>query len=177
VNIAVYCGSSFGMNPAYQKAARTLGQLLATRGLGLVYGGGNVGLMGATADAALEAGGTVIGVIPHALEQREVAHRGLSTLHVVPDMHARKAKMIELADAFIVLPGGIGTLEELFEVWTWAQLGYHQKPVGLLNIAGYFDSLLEFLDFGVTQGFQKQTARDLLVVNNQPLELLNQMRL
>ncbi len=177
MNIAVYCGSSFGVNPTYQETAKTLGQLLAARGIGLVYGGGKVGLMGAIANAVLQAGGSVIGVIPHALKQREVAHMGLTDLYVVPDMHTRKAKMIELADGFIVLPGGIGTLEELFEVWTWAQLGYHQKPVGLLNVEGYFDLLLGFLDFGVAQGFQKSATRALLLVESQPLELLKRMKL
>ncbi len=176
MNIAVYCGSSFGNNPEFANAAKALGKSLAEAKTGLVYGGGNVGLMGAIADAVLEAGGNVIGVIPKALEQREVAHSNLTQLIIVPDMHTRKAKMIELADAFIVLPGGIGTLEELFEVWTWAQLGYHQKSVGLLNIAGYYDQLLEFLDMAVKVGFQKPIHRDFLLVETNPTALLERIR-
>ena len=136
MNICVYCGSRPGVVPAYAQAARDLGQAIARQGHGLVYGGGNVGLMGIVADAVLAAGGPVVGVIPEALVQREVGHQGLSEQHVVPDMHVRKRMMAERADAFIALPGGIGTLEELFEVWTWRQLGYHDKPIGLLNVAG-----------------------------------------
>jgi len=144
--LCVFCGSSPGHDPAHGASAAQLGRVLAERGIGLVYGGGRVGLMGILADAALAAGGEVIGVIPQALLDREIGHRGLTQLRVVDSMHARKALMGELAEGFIALPGGIGTLEELFEVWSWAQLGLHRKPCGLLDVNGFFAPLVDFLD-------------------------------
>jgi uncharacterized protein (TIGR00730 family) len=143
--VCVYCGSATGANPAHRDAAEKLGVLLATRGIGLVYGGGNVGLMGVIADAALRAGGEVIGVIPGALMDKELGHTGVTKLHVVASMHERKQLMADLSDGFIALPGGIGTLEEFFETLTWLQLGFHNKPVGLLNVAGFYEHLLTFL--------------------------------
>jgi uncharacterized protein (TIGR00730 family) len=140
--LAVYCGSRFGSNPAYAEAARQLGHTLAIRGIGLVYGGGKLGLMGTVADAALAAGGEVIGVIPEALREAEAAHLGCTELHVVSGMHERKAMMTDLADGFVTIPGGIGTMDELFEALSWQLLGYHRKPVGLLNVAGYYDDLI-----------------------------------
>ncbi len=140
-SLCVYCGSSSGSDPAYAAAARELGQLLAAQQIELIYGGGRVGLMGTLADAVLDAGGRVQGVIPQSLADREVAHHGLTQLHIVETMHQRKALMAELSDGFLALPGGLGTFEELFEIWTWAQLGMHGKPIGLLNVAGYFDLL------------------------------------
>ena len=153
VSVCVYCGSRHGAKPAYTAAAQALGAAIGSRGWQLVYGGGRVGLMGDVADATLAAGGTVIGVIPESLKAREVEHRGLTELHVVPTMHVRKQMMAERADVFIALPGGIGTLEELYEVWTWRQLGYHDQPIGLLNTAGYYDSLLRFMQNAVEEGF------------------------
>lgn len=152
-SVCVYCGSRHGTLVAYTDAARALGQAIGARGWQLVYGGGRVGLMGEVADAALLAGGTVVGVITEALMLREVGHRGLTELHVVKTMHDRKRLMAERADMFVALPGGIGTMEELFEVWTWRQLGYHDQPIGLLNVQGYFDSFLAFCRQMVTQGF------------------------
>ena len=151
--ISVFCGSRVGAHPGYARAARALGHGLARRGLGLVTGGGHVGLMGVVADAALGAGAEAIGVIPQALLDREVGHQGLSQLHVVDTMHERKALLAGLADGFVAMPGGIGTMEELFEVWTWAGLGYHDKPVALLNAEGYYDRLLAFLDHAAADGF------------------------
>jgi uncharacterized protein (TIGR00730 family) len=171
--VCVFCGSNTGKDPVYRKAAEALGKTLVRRELQLVYGGGSVGLMGVLADTVLEAGGSVTGIIPRALERREVAHAGLTTMHVVDDMHTRKAKMEELADAFIALPGGYGTLEELFEVVTWAQLGLHKKPVGMLNPAGYFDGLLGCIDSAVVEGFIKPEHRRLLVVGAEPDALLD----
>lgn len=162
--VCVYCGSSHGNREAYVAAARELAGELVRRNLRLVYGGASVGLMGELADRVLALGGEVIGVIPEALVRKEVAHRNLTRLHVTASMHERKTLMAELADAFIALPGGIGTLEELFEVWTWAQLGLHRKACGLLNVAGYFDELLRFLDQTVTAGFVKAEQRSLLQV-------------
>lgn len=170
--LAVFCGSSAGRDPEYRKAAQALGGLLALRGIGLVYGGASVGLMGAVADAARAADGEVIGVIPQALVDREVAHPHLSDLRVVGSMHERKALMAELADGFIALPGGLGTFEELFEIWTWAQLGSHRKPVALLNVAGYYDGLLGFLDRCVNEAFVRPTHRDMLLVADRPEALL-----
>jgi uncharacterized protein (TIGR00730 family) len=170
--VCVFCGSSAGVDPAYAESARATGRLLAERGLGLVYGGGNVGLMGIVADAALAAGGEVIGVIPEALMRMEVGHLGLSRLHVVATMHERKALMADLSDAFIALPGGIGTLEELFEVWTWGQLGLHPKPLGLLDVAGYYGHLHAFLDHTVAQGFLKNRHRAMVAVESEPVHLL-----
>ncbi|MBD1551780.1 TIGR00730 family Rossman fold protein [Pseudomonas typographi] len=163
-SICVFCGASSGANPAYREAATQLGRQLAQRGLTLVYGGGKVGLMGVVADAALAAGGEVVGIIPQALKALEVGHGGLTRLEVVDGMHARKARMAELADAFVALPGGLGTLEELFEVWTWGQLGYHGKPLGLLEVNGFFDKLTGFLDHLVQENFVRQPHRDMLQV-------------
>lgn len=174
--ICVFCGSNPGASPVYAQAARALGATLAGRGLGLVYGGGNVGLMGIVADAALAAGGEVIGVIPHALVAREVAHRGLADLRVVDSMHERKALMSELADGFLALPGGIGTLEEWFETWTWAQLGLHAKPFGLLDVAGYYEHLIRFLDHVAAERFLHPDHRSMVLVETDPGTLLDRMR-
>ncbi|MGI8911050.1 MAG: TIGR00730 family Rossman fold protein [Rubrobacteraceae bacterium] len=171
-SICVFCGSSFGTEPAYEEAARHLGQTLAEAGITLVYGGGNVGLMGVAADAALEAGGEVIGVIPEALMRREIGHPGLANLYVVGSMHERKAKMAELSDGFVALPGGTGTLEELFEILTWAQLGEHEKPCGLLDIAGYYGPLLAVFGHMVEKGFLKERHREMLLVEREPAALL-----
>jgi uncharacterized protein (TIGR00730 family) len=175
MNLCVYCGSRTGADAAYTEAARRLGTLLGEGGHGLVYGGGNVGLMGIVADAALAAGAPVVGVIPQALVQREVGHTALSEQHVVPDMHVRKRMMAERADAFVALPGGIGTLEELYEVWTWHQLGYHDKPIGLLNVAGFYDRLLDFMDHCVAQGFLDPAVRATLMVDDDPARLLDRL--
>lgn len=174
--ICVFCGSNPGASPVYAEAARALAETLAERGLGLVYGGGNVGLMGVLADAALAAGVPVTGVIPHALVAREVAHQGLTEQRVVGSMHERKALMAELADGFIALPGGIGTLEELFETWTWAQLGLHAKPIGLLDVAGYYGDLLRFLDHVVAERFLHPDHRSTVLVEADPGRLLDRMR-
>lgn len=174
--ICVFCGSSPGGNPAYRDAAEALGRLLAREGLGLVYGGAGIGLMGAVAGAALAAGGEVIGVIPRALEAKEIAHPGLSALHVVGSMHERKALMAGLADGFVALPGGMGTFDEFFEVVTWAQLGIHVKPCGLLNVAGYYDRLTGFLDHAVAEGFVKGELREMIVVEERPEALLERFR-
>jgi uncharacterized protein (TIGR00730 family) len=163
--ICVFCGSSSGSEPRYAEIAREMGETLARRGIRLVYGGGSVGLMGIMADAALAAGGEVYGVIPRALWEREVGHAGLTDLRVVETMHERKALMADLSDGFVAMPGGLGTMEELFEVWTWGQLGLHEKPYGLLNVAGYYDPLIRFLDHMVEERFVKQEYRDLLVVD------------
>lgn len=173
--LCVFCGSSSGHDPAFAEAARAFGEALARRGIGLVYGGGRIGLMGVVADAALAAGGAVTGVIPQALVDRELAHPGLTALHVVGSMHARKARMAELADGFVALPGGIGTLDELFEIWTWAQLGEHRKPVALLNTAGFYDPLLTFIDDMVAAGFLLGDHRALLLVEREPAALLGRI--
>ena len=173
--LCVFCGSSPGHNPAYVAAAAQLGKLLAERRIGVVYGGASIGLMGALADAAQAAGGEVIGVIPRALVEWEVAHTGLADLRVVGSMHERKALMAELSDGFIALPGGIGTLEELFEVWTWAQLGSHGKPCALLNVLGYYDRLLGFLDSVVGEGFLRPPHRTMLLVGDTCEGLLEKM--
>jgi uncharacterized protein (TIGR00730 family) len=170
--VCVFCGSSVGAADAYARAAHALAESLAQRGVGIVYGGGSVGLMGVLADAGLAAGAEVIGVIPHALVAREVAHRGLTEQRVVPSMHARKALMAELADAFVALPGGFGTLEELFETVAWAQLGIHAKPIGVLNTAGYFDPLLAFVDRAIADGFVRPEYRRFLSVGRDPAELI-----
>jgi uncharacterized protein (TIGR00730 family) len=162
--LAVYCGSSMGTDPAFQEAARALGTTMAERGIGLVYGGGRLGLMGVVADAVLAAGGEAHGVIPQALTDLEVAHRGLTELHEVGNMHERKAKMTELTDAFVALPGGIGTYDELFEAWTWNALGYHAKPFALLNVAGFWDEMIRFLDHATTSGFMSPARRAQLLV-------------
>jgi uncharacterized protein (TIGR00730 family) len=171
--VCVFCGSSPGKNPVYLEAAQATGRALAARGIGLVYGGGSVGLMGAVADATLDAGGEVTGVIPRALELRELAHGRLTTLHVVGSMHERKAKMAALADGFIALPGGMGTLEELAEILTWAQLGLHARPVGLLDVAGYYRPLIQFFDRAVVEGFLRPEHRALLLVGPEPGPLLD----
>jgi uncharacterized protein (TIGR00730 family) len=175
LRICVFCGSRMGASPLYREAARGFGTLLAERGLGLVYGGGRVGLMGTLADAVLAAGGSVWGVIPRALADLEVAHAGLTDLAVVGSMHERKARMADLADAFVALPGGLGTLDELFEIWTWFQLGIHGKPIGLLNVGGYFDSLLAFLNRTVEEGFVHPTDRATAIVDDDPARLLDRM--
>jgi hypothetical protein len=162
--VAVYCGSAFGNNPAFLSEAKALGAAIAAAGLGLVYGGASVGLMGAVADAALAGGADVIGVLPSVLDDREIGHAGLTTLERVETMHERKARMVELADAFLVLPGGYGTLEELLEAVTWAQLGLHAKPCILINTANYWDGLLAFLDTAVAAGFLQAKNRALLRV-------------
>jgi uncharacterized protein (TIGR00730 family) len=162
--VAVYCGSAFGNDPAYLAEARTLGAAIAAAGLGMVYGGASVGLMGAVADAALSDGAEVIGILPAVLNEREIGHAGLTRLERVPTMHQRKARMAELADAFLVLPGGYGTLEELLEAVTWAQLRIHAKPVILINTAGYWDPFLKFLDSMVEAGFLKAKNRELMRV-------------
>ena len=173
--LCVYCGSSTGKDPAYADAARELGAQIASRSLSLVYGGGHVGLMGIIADAVLAAGGEVSGVIPTALMDAEVGHDRLTKLHVVKDMHERKAMMAELADGFIAMPGGIGTLEELFEVMTWLQLGYHAKPVGVLNVNGFYDGLLAFLDTQRDEGFLRAEHRELLLTDTEPSSLVERM--
>ena len=173
-SVCVYCGSNSGADPAFIAAARQAGQVIAGRGLTLVYGGGQVGLMGEIADAALAAGGRVEGVIPEFLALKEFAHMELSALHVVKSMHARKAKMVRLAQAFIALPGGIGTMEEMFEIWTWAQLGQHRHPVGLLNVNGYYDDLVAFLDKMTSQGFLAPNHRGALMVSDRVEDLLDQ---
>jgi uncharacterized protein (TIGR00730 family) len=174
--IAVYCGSRFGDSAAFAAAARTLGRLVAEQGGSVVYGGGRVGLMGAVADAALAAGGRVIGVIPQALMEREVGHRGLSELQVVQTMHQRKQAMATRADAAGQRDEGIGTLEELYEVWSWQQLGYHDKPVGLLNIDGYYDALLEFNRVSHARGFVSDAQYRALLVDDDPARLLARLR-
>lgn len=173
--LCVYCGSSHGFEPAFAKDAALLGGELAARGIGLVYGGGHVGLMGVVADAALAAGGEVIGVIPRSLQALELGHQGLSQLHVVGSMHERKQLMADLSDGFIALPGGIGTLDELFEVLTWLQLGFHHKPVALLNTAGFFDALLRFIGQVTDHGFLRPEHAGCLLVENDISALLDQM--
>jgi uncharacterized protein (TIGR00730 family) len=171
-NVCVFCGSSPGARPAYADATRKLGQTLAAAGIGLVYGGAHVGLMGLLADSAMKAGGTVIGVIPRSLVDREIAHTGLTELRVVESMHERKALMAELSDGFIALPGGLGTMEELFEILTWSHLGMHKKPSGLLDVDGYFASLLAFVDHMVEERFLHPVYRAALFVESDPTRLL-----
>jgi uncharacterized protein (TIGR00730 family) len=171
--LCVFCGSSVGVNPAYAEVATALGTLLAQRGIGLVYGGGNVGLMGVIADAALAAGGEVIGVIPQALADREVAHHGVTELRIVDSMHTRKAMMADLSDAFLAMPGGVGTFEEFFEAITWTQLGLHRKPCGLLNVAGFYTPLALFIDQAVSEGFIKPVHRAAIIVDDDPARLLD----
>lgn len=170
--ICVFCGSSDGARPAYRAAAEELGRALARLGIALVYGGSNVGLMRALADSVLGTGGEAIGVIPDHLAARGVAHPGLTELRVVRSMHERKAMMADLADAFVVLPGGLGTLEEFLEVITWSQLGLHAKPAGILDVEGYYDSLLELLDHGVREGFVREASRRQIVFDDDPGRLL-----
>lgn len=174
-SLCVYTGSSPGARPAYADAARALAGEIARRHITLVYGGGHVGLMGVAADAALAAGGRVVGVIPADIAEREVEHRGLTELLVVDSMHERKRAMASRSDGMIALPGGLGTLEELFEVWTWNQLGFHRKPVGLLNVGGYYDGLLAFLDSMVEERFVRREHRDMLLVDRDPVRLLDRM--
>jgi uncharacterized protein (TIGR00730 family) len=171
--VCVYCGSSLGVDGVYLNATKILARTLAARGIRVVYGGASVGLMGALADTALEAGGEVVGVIPQQLVDREIAHPGLTELHVVGTMHERKALMAELSDAFVALPGGIGTLEELIEVYTWSQLRLHDKPLGVLNVAGYYDGLAAFLDHAVTEGFLPAAQRARLLAAGEPDALLD----
>ena len=173
--IAVYCGSATPADPVYIEAARIVGHGLAKRGIGVVYGGGKLGLMGAVADSALAAGGEVIGIIPTALVNAEVAHRGLTTLEVVETMHERKARFVDLSDGFINLPGGTGTMDELWEALSWAQLGYHTDPIGLLNIAGYYDKLVEFWEHMGNVGFVRPQHQGLLLVDDNLDGLLDQM--
>ncbi|MFM7798672.1 MAG: TIGR00730 family Rossman fold protein [Planctomycetota bacterium] len=174
--LCVFCGANAGRDPIYREAAQALGSLLAREGIGLVYGGASIGLMGAVADGARAAGGEVIGVIPQALMKREIAHAGLADLRVVGSMHERKAMMAELSDGFIALPGGVGTLEELFEVWTWVHLGLHHKPCALLDVAGFYSGLARFLDHVDGEGFLREGVRDMLVVERDPATLLTAMR-
>jgi uncharacterized protein (TIGR00730 family) len=173
--ICVFCGSSPGGRTAYRDAAGEIGRLLAAQDRTLVYGGGNVGMMGTLADAALVAGGRVIGVIPRHLVAREVAHNGVTELRIVESMHQRKQLMADLSDAFVLLPGGLGSLEEFFEIWTWGQLGLHQKPYGILNVEGYFDPLLAFLDHAVAERFVRPGHRALLIVDDDPARLLERL--
>jgi len=175
-SICVYCGSSLGRLDAYSTAACALAASLVVQNIRLVYGGAKVGIMGLLADTVLKLGGEAVGVIPAALVEKEVAHTGLTELHVTQSMQERKTLMAELSDGFIALPGGIGTLEELFEVWTWAQLGFHHKPCGLLNVEGYFDSLVRFLDHAVDEQYLKQPHRSMLIVENDSTKLLERLR-
>lgn len=173
--VAVYCGSSTGRDPAYLDAARSFGAYLAGRGIGVVYGGGRVGLMGAVADGALSRSGEVIGIIPEKLKALELGHDGITELRVVDSMHERKLAMAQLSDGFVALPGGFGTFEEIFEVTTWTQLNYHHKPVGLLNVGGYYDRLIAFLDHAAEEGFIRGLHRGLMVANSDPDRLLDTM--
>lgn len=173
--VCVFCAASPGANPVYREQAATLGRFLAESGRRLVYGGGRTGLMGALADAALAAGGEVIGIMPRHLVEREVAHTELTQLRIVASMHERKALLAELADGFLALPGGLGTLEELLEVWTWGQLGLHRKPYGLLEVSGFFAPLLGFLDHAVSEGFIRHEYRQLLVVDTEARALITRM--
>ena len=175
MRICVYLGSSAGVNPLYREAADQFGTLLAKRGIGLVYGGGMVGLMGVVADAVCAAGGEVSGVIPEALRAREHDHQGITELHVVQTMHERKAMMADLADGFVTLPGGIGTFEEMFEAWCWSQLGYHRKPVGLLDVGGFYSGLRRFIDDVVEEGFLQPRHRAMLIVESDPETMLERM--
>jgi len=173
--ICVFCGANTGDRTEYVSATKELARELVSRNLDLVFGGGKIGLMGILADEAVRLGGRVIGIIPKALATREVAHDAVYELRIVGSMHERKAQMAEISDAFISLPGGIGTLEETFELLTWCQLGFHRKPCGLLNISGYYDKLVEFLDYSVSENFFKQPHRDMLLVEKEPVKLLNKL--
>lgn len=172
-SLCVYCGSSSGRIDAYAVEARALARAMTERGIRLIYGGAGVGIMGVVADEVLRLGGEAVGVIPESLMRKEIAHAGLTELHVTASMHARKTLMAELADGFVALPGGLGTLEELFEVWTWAQLGFHHKPCGLLNVAGYYDALIGFLDHAAGEQFVRPDQRNMLVVESDPIALLD----
>jgi uncharacterized protein (TIGR00730 family) len=175
MRVCVFCGSKTGGAPRYAETARRLGSLLARRKLGLVYGGGNIGLMGVLADAVLDHGGEVIGVIPRFLVDKELGHGGVTKLVTVESMHERKAMMAEYSNAFIALPGGFGTADELFEILTWRQLHLHDKPIGLLNLGGFFNPLLDWLEVMVREGFVKQSNRDLIVVREREEDLLNEL--
>ena len=173
--ICVYCGSSPGNDPAFLKGATSLGKALADHDCDLVYGGASIGLMGTVADAALASGASVFGVMPKSLADKEIAHGGLSELYITKSMHDRKEKMAALSDGFIALPGGLGTLEELFEIWTWSQLDFHRKPIGLLNLDGYYDVLISFLASTVEKGFVKSSHADMLLVDSNPGDLMKRM--
>ena len=173
--LAIYCGSATPADPLYIDTARAVGSALAQRGIGVVYGGGRLGLMGAVADAALAAGGEVIGVIPEALVGSEVAHRGCTELHVVPGMHERKRMFTDLADGFVTLPGGVGTMDELWEAISWAQLGYHEKPVGLLNVGGFYDGLIEFNAKMIETGFIREAHKGIMIVRDELDALVDAM--
>ncbi len=174
-SLCIYCGSSSGRIDAYAEAARALARAMVERGIRLVYGGASVGIMGTVADEVLRLDGKAVGVIPEALMRKELAHAGLTELHVTASMHARKTLMAELADGFVALPGGIGTLEEIFEIWTWGQLGLHRKPCGLLNAAGYYDSLIAFLDHAAGEQFLRPDQRRMLLVESAPAVLLDRL--
>ena len=174
--VCVYCGSSNGARPIYAEAAKAFGRALVQNNLSLVYGGGRVGLMGLIADEVLAAGGRAVGVIPELLVAKEVGHTDLTELHVVPDMHERKKMMADLSDAFVAMPGGVGTFEEFFEVYTWAQLGYHRKPVGVLNIGGFYDPLMALLDHTVREGFMRQAYLDMLQIDGDPVALIARLK-
>lgn len=175
-SLCVYCGSSAGASPVYADAARRLAKVMVDDNIALVYGGGNVGLMGVIADEVLRLGGDATGVIPKALMDKEVGHQGLTRLHIVKDMHERKAKMAELSEGFVAMPGGIGTLEELFEVFTWSQLGFHEKPIGLLNVNGFYEGLIGFLDHVIQERFLRREQASLLVHAAEPHELVNLLK-
>jgi len=175
MKICVFTGSSLGRQDSYRDAAQLFGAELARRDVGLVYGGAHVGLMGVVADGALEAGGSVYGVLPKSLADLELAHEGLTELHITESMHERKLKMADMSDAFVLMPGGIGSLEETFEVWTWSQLGIHQKPVGLLNVEGFFDGLETFLDHLVNESFVKPVHRNILISDDDPARLIDKL--
>lgn len=174
-SVCVFCGSNAGSNPAYLADAKAMGTALAKANLQLIYGGGNVGLMGAVADAVMAAGGSAIGVIPKFLLEREVGHRELTELHIVDSMHERKAMMARLADSFAIMPGGIGTMEEMFEIWTWGQLNLHMKPCALLNTANYYDQICGFLDHMVSEGFMLQEHRDAMMMSDTPEALISKL--
>lgn len=175
-NITVFCGSNSGFRADYAEAAQNLARLFVQNNIRLVYGGGNVGLMGIIADEVMRAGGEVVGIIPDSLDKKEVGHRGITELRVVESMHERKAQMAELADGFIAMPGGIGTFEEFFEILTWAQLGFHEKPCAVLNIAGYYDGLLALCDNAVNEGFLRPAHRQLILEDSDPEILLEKMQ-
>ncbi|WP_316858113.1 TIGR00730 family Rossman fold protein [uncultured Cohaesibacter sp.] len=174
-NICVFCGSSWGRRKEFEDAAVALSKEIARRGMGLVYGGSSAGLMGACADAALAEGGKVIGILPHSLKAREIDHKGLSELHLVDSMHERKAMLEDLSDGFISLPGGIGTMDEMFEIWTSGMLNWHEKPSALFNVAGYYDDLIKFLDKIAEEQFAKQAHRDMLIVDTDVTSILDRM--
>ncbi len=174
-SICVFCGSSWGYRKDYEESAIALSREIARRGYRLVYGGSSVGLMGACADAALAEGGEVVGILPRQLKLKEIDHKGLTELHLTDSMHERKAMMAEMSDGFISLPGGAGTMDELFEIWTWGMLGWHEKPSALVNVSGYYDDLIRFLDKTATEGFVKQEHRDMLIVGDDPSAILDRM--